>query len=298
MKELFLNDQGLIEFSIWESLIQSLQQNIKPTGTKDQIKQSLITAVKKRAKQFNGQKIGLMLSGGVDSSVIALLLKQAGVDFCCYTVGIEGANDLAWAQKVAKELGVQHKHKTLSIDDVDRLIKKLHIIFSSESRLNDQNQAVLYGVACVELGCIELAAKDNVTHFFGGLGSEEIFAGYQRHDDSSDINAECWKGLIGMHSRDLIRDCTLATSVGITVSTPFLDRDLIVSAMSVPDSVKIKDGVKKHILREIAEELGLSKDIAWRKKQAAQYGSRIDKAISKLAKLKGFEYKREYLDSL
>jgi len=176
-------------------------------------------------------------------------------------------------------------------------MKELSVIFSKED-LSEENQAVLFGVACVELGCIELGKLDGVTHFFGGLGSEEIFAGYNRHDKSEDINEECWKGLNQMWQRDLVRDCALANSTGVTVSTPFLDRDLILESMAIPGEEKIKGDVKKHILREIAEELGLPHEFAFRKKQAAQYGSKIDKAMQRLTKEKGFEYKRDYLKSL
>jgi len=294
MEELFLDSNGLVDEISWTSHIGALKNETPPSSSKEQVKKNLVEAVKKR---IPSKKFGLMLSGGVDSSVIALLLKQAGADFCCYTVGIVGAKDLEWSQRVAKSLGVEHKHKTLSQDEIHSLMKKLSVIFSKEN-LSEENQAVLFGVACVELGCFELGKADGITHFFGGLGSEEIFAGYNRHDKSSDINEECWTGLNKMWKRDLVRDCALAKATGITVSTPFLDEDLILETMAVPGDQKIVGEVKKHILREIAEELGLAHEFAFRKKQAAQYGSKIDKAIERLAKAKGFEYKREYLQSL
>jgi asparagine synthetase B (glutamine-hydrolysing) len=68
--------------------------------------------------------------------------------------------------------------------------------------------------------------------------------------------------------------------------------------MSVSDKLKINEEFVKVVLREVSEDLGLSKTIAWRKKRAAQYGSRLDKAIDKLAKREGFEFKKDYLDSL
>ena len=55
---------------------------------------------------------------------------------------------------------------------------------------------------------------------------------------------------------------------------------------------------KKIILREAAEFLGLKKEFAWRKKQAAQYGSNFVNGIEKLAKRKGFKMKKDYLMSL
>ena len=115
-------------------------------------------------------------------------------------------------------------------------------------------------------------------------GSEEIFAGYQRHLDAKDPHAECWNGLKNMWQRDFVRDVTIAKALGITVLCPFLDEDLIIKSMGIPADKKINKEFKKIILREIAEELGLPKEFAWRPKKAAQYGSYFDKALIKLAK--------------
>ena len=89
-----------------------------------------------------------------------------------------------------------------------------------------------------------------------------------------------------MHERDLIRDCKIGSALGITVLTPFLDSDVIRIAMSMPETEKIKK-IRKHILRVMAEEYGLQHEFAFRPKRAAQYGSRVQKAIARLAKEAG-----------
>ena len=143
-----------------------------------------------------------------------------------------------------------------------------------------------------------MAKKGNIKHLFSGLGSEEVFAGYQRHKDAENKQAECWKGLFSMYERDLLRDVAIAKNEKITFSTPFLDKELIGVAMKISDKLKIGDKNAKIILRETAEELGLPKEIAWRKKKAAQYGSKFDRAILRLARRNGFKYKKDYLNSL
>jgi diphthine-ammonia ligase len=68
--------------------------------------------------------------------------------------------------------------------------------------------------------------------------------------------------------------------------------------MRIPSSLKINEENSKIILRQAAEAEGLPNTIAWRKKRAAQYGSRLDRAIDKLARKNGFSLKKEYLASL
>ena len=80
--------------------------------------------------------------------------------------------------------------------------------------------------------------------------------------------------------------------------TPFLDEELIVQAMRIEASRKINNQHKKIILREIAETIGLRKDVAWREKQAAQYGSWFDKALKKLSLKQQFPTKQDYINSL
>ena len=76
----------------------------------------------------------------------------------------------------------------------------------------------------------------------------------------------------------------LTSYLGIKVLVPFLDDEVIKAAMGIPGERKLNPEHRKIILREIAEELGLLKEIAWRKKLGAQYGSGFDKVMDKSAK--------------
>ena len=58
---------------------------------------------------------------------------------------------------------------------------------------------------------------------------------------------------------------------------------------------KISNNENKIIFREMANDIGLNSSIAFRKKVAAQYGSRVDKAIEKLARKNGFRFKKDWL---
>jgi len=298
--EFFIENNELIAKQAWEKVIQNIKASIKEdldekVKAEQLLSKELIKAIEDR---FPDERFGILFSGGVDSSLIALIAKKAGKDFVCYTVGFQEGDskepeDIVYARKAALSIGVELKVKVLNLDEAHKIFKK-----TVSTLGNELNNVVNVGVGSVELACIEMAKQDNIKFLFTGLGSEEIFAGYERHKLAKDKQAECWKGLTVMYERDLLRDMAIATKQGIFFSTPFLDKELIGVAMRIPDKFKIDDFNAKIILREIAEELGLPQEIAWRGKRAAQYGSRIDKAISKLAKKQGFEYKKDYLKSL
>ncbi len=254
----------------WEKHIDELRQQTIPS-TKEKVKEALLNAVEKRVPK---EKFGLFLSGGVDSSLLALILKRFTDNFVCYSVGIKGSKDLEAAKEAAKKLDLKLVHKEYSIEEVEQILKKT-------KKMLEKSDVVNVGVGSVIVAAIELA---DIKIFFGGLGSEEIFAGYQRHAHANDVNDECWKGLKEMRQRDLTRDAAIGNAMKIQVRVPFLDDDLIKAAMGIEGRRKINSEHKKIILREIAEELGLPKEIAWRQKLAAQYGSGFDKAMDKLAK--------------
>ncbi len=302
--EFYIQDDKLIAKEEWERIVLDIKNSVKENSNKNLndkprakqlLKREITRAIEER---FPDEKFGILFSGGVDSSLIALVAKKAGKDFVCYTVGFkdEGTKepeDVVYAEKAADAIGVNLKVKITSLEQAHELFKKTVNILGKEL-----NNVVNAGVGSVEVACLEMAKQDNVKHLFSGLGSEEIFAGYQRHREAENRQAECWRGLVNMYERDLLRDFAVAGNEKISFSTPFLDRELIGVAMRIPDKLKIDNENSKIILREVAEDLGLPREIAWRGKRAAQYGSRLDKAISKLAKKKGFEYKKDYLKSL
>jgi len=272
----------------WIKNIVDLEKASKKS-TKKQVEKALIEAVRKLIPK---QKFGILLSGGVDSCLIALLCQQAGAKFTCYTVGMKDSPDIAWAKAFAKRFKIPIKVKEFkTLDEIEKQFKKAKKALKHVDILS-------VGVGAVLLSAIELGKKDKVKDFFGGLGSEEIFAGYHHHEESKDPHAECWKRLKSCWKRDLQIDYAIADAMKVNIYAPFLDNDLIKTAMGISIKRKINKKEKKIILREIAQDLGLPKKFAWRSKKAAQYGSWFDKAMQKLAKRKGYQFKQSYLDNL
>ena len=255
----------------------------------------LLNAIKKRIPQ--NRKVGILFSGGIDSTFIALILKKLNISFTCYSaglkeVGLKDAQDLEWAKRVAKELDLNLNIKEISLKEVPEYLKTI-------LPLIEDNNVVKAGVALPFYLAGEQAKKDGVKILFSGLGSEEIFAGYERHKKSLKINEECLSGLRKIYERDLYRDDVITMIHTIELRLPFLDKKLVEYALSIPESLKLNDERNKIILRVIAKKLGLNEEFAERKKKAAQYGSNFDKAIQKLAnkqKLNKAQYLKQFYD--
>ncbi|MBT3836080.1 diphthine--ammonia ligase [Candidatus Woesearchaeota archaeon] len=255
---------------------------------KQQTETLLSEAIEKR---IPNQKFGLLFSGGIDSTFLAKHFKDNNYDFTCYTAVLDTENkdpsDLVAAQAVAKELGLKLKIKKVTIEEIKPYLEKI-------VPLIEDSNVVKVGVALTFYLACELAKEDGCKVIFSGLGSEEIFAGYDRHKKSANINQECVSGLLKMYERDLYRDDVITMDQNMELRLPFLDRNLAKFSLKIPEEHKIKEETAKFILRDIAQSKGISKEFAFRKKTAAQYGSKFDFALGKLAKQEQ-KSKSEYL---
>ncbi len=301
MEEIFLDENSnLIEEDKWKNFIKSIKTNFDNLETNKErakrvLKEKIIDAVKKRTENLDN--FGVLFSGGVDSSLIALICKQLNLNFTCYSIGLENSQDIEAAKKTADFYGFNLKYKILPLDEFEDIIKDTIKILNNGDIVWVSVGSVLYAAG-------KLALNDNINILFGGLGSEEIFAGYQRHEEAlkennfEALHDECWNGLKNMWQRDLKRDFLIAKNLNLQLKTPYMDLDLIKYAMQINPMYKLDKQDKKIILREVAKDIGLKEEFAFRPKKAAQYGSNFVKGIDKLTKKNNFNLKKEYLQSL
>ncbi|RME32026.1 asparagine synthase [Candidatus Woesearchaeota archaeon] len=339
MNELFLEEGKLVSRGEWEQRVAALEHGRAPADAVTAVGDALRNAVLDRVPPPHGAPLGLLFSGGLDCSIIALLLAQAGVPFTAITVGFRDGNakepeDIMAARAAAKLLDIQYEEVLLDLAGAETVLRETALLLGE-----DLATVVNLGVGGVAVAAIQRGKALGITHFFGGLGAEELFAGYDRHErvweqqGEEALQAECLRGLKAMWQQDLLRDTTIAHALGIKLHTPFLDPALIALALAIPAEQKMSakktyrrynrayndstpkahkktyEGrargdivvtrpYKKLVLREAAEALGLPHSIAWRPKRAAQYGSRLNNALTKLAKRRGFPHKDAYIRSL
>ncbi len=285
-----------------DSLRTKIRENVSKKELSETLKKNIINSIPK-------EPFGILLSGGVDSTLISKICKDYGADFRCFCVGIKGSADLEGAKIAAEELGLDLILKEYELDEIeDLLIKTINILPIPEIH-NDNyiEYMVKVSVSAVLLAAINLGDEKI---FLSGIGAEELFAGYHRHTLSTEgggtwrgnrikeIEEESWDGIKRLNHLVLKRDEIISNSANKQIVSPYINDELIILAMSLPSIKKIDSKSNKKMLREIAMEMGIPRIIYERRKKGAQYGSGFDKAIMKLAKKNGFRLKKRYIDSL
>lgn len=246
------------------------------------IDKMLRLSVLKRVESLT--EIGVIFSGGVDSSYLALLLKEMSdnvpLKIKLYAVGVEGSKDVEAAIKASKSLNLD-----LEICEVteDLIRKALPQVVNA---IGDDN-LMKVGVGLTTYFATSLAARDGIKVAISGQGADELFGGYKRYLQSfvdGTLNYDLRMDISNMYHVNLERDdaCSMLNSVELRL--PFLDKKLVELVLNIPDNKKIvsmHDDMRKSILRKLAFEEGLDYEIAYRPKKAAQYGTGIDKILRK-----------------
>ncbi|WP_405294724.1 asparagine synthase-related protein [Methanobrevibacter sp.] len=237
------------------------------------------------SKRIDGlDSVGVIFSGGVDSSYLALLLKEISQNIALkvtlYAVGVEGSKDLEAAIKASKSLNLPLKICEVTEEMIrEALPSVVHAI-------GDDN-LMKVGVGLTTYFATQMVARDGIKVAISGQGADELFGGYKRYLKSfveDNLNYELREDISNMYHVNLERDdaCSMLNSVELRL--PFLDKALVELVLNIPDNKKIvsmHDDMRKSFLRKLAFEEGLDYDIAYRPKKAAQYGTGIDKILRK-----------------
>ena len=240
-------------------------------------------------------RIGILFSGGVDSTLVSMLCKKySKQDICCYVAGLENeiqAPDVQHARKIANKLDLPLKVIEVSLEETEEILKKIVPLIETTS-------VPMVGVALPTYIAAQAAKEDGINVLFTGSGADEMFGGYNRHKKATDLNNECLKDTLNIHLEDTYRDGLIASELGLDLRSPFLNRHVAEYALGIPAALKLNENGNKMILRQVAEKAGIPAEFALRNKNAAQYGSKFDRAIEKLAKRAGYKNKTDYLKNM
>ena len=234
--------------------------------------------------------VGAFLSGGLDSSIIAAIAQRvrtaAGKGALkTFSVGLAGSPDLVAARRVAEHLGSEHREHAFTAADVLEALP--HVVYHLESADVDLVRSAVPTLFAARL------ARREVKAVLTGEGADELFAGYAYHRDYVDhpraLADELTRSLGTMHNINLQRVDRVTMSESLEARTPFLDRELIDFAQSIPAALKLMrtdpdsavstgEVTEKWILRRACEDL-LPEDLVWRRKAQFDEGSGTVEAL-------------------
>ncbi len=223
----------------------------------------------------------IMFSGGLDSGLLAALAKRHGTPHL-YTVGIEGAHDLRMSEEMAKALDLPWTPLLMTPEEVMTACRDTLRIVPIDNPV----------VLSFELPLQLIASRAGEDILMSGQGADEMFGGYNRYLAMAGDQLVLSMGddLAKVLSDGAPLDQVIAGHYGKRVAHPFLDPEVRRIAETIPPGDKVRDGVRKAPLRDVARSMGMEM-IVMREKKAAQYGSGFMKVMKSQARKQKLELK-------
>lgn len=236
------------------------------------IKESLTQAVEKRL--MSDVPIGVLLSGGLDSSLIssiaARLLKDSGQKLHSFSIGLNpNAPDAVAARLVAEFLGTEHHEVHFTIEQGIAMLDKLvwHLETYDVTSIRASTPMYFLSKAITDLG---------IKVVLSGEGADEIFGGYlyfRNAPSAADFQKETIERVQKLFTADLLRADKSTMAHGLEARVPFLDKAFLELAIKIkPEEKQPKtyDGVEKYILRKAFDTPKtpyLPNEALWRQKE-------------------------------
>jgi asparagine synthase (glutamine-hydrolysing) len=232
--------------------------------------------------------VACLLSGGLDSSLVAALVseyfktfKSASGPVETYSIGLENSEDIKYARIVADYIGSKHTEIIVTEDDMFNAIPE--VIKAIESY---DTTTVRASIGNYLIGKY-IAANSQAKVIFNGDGSDELFGGYlymNKCPDDIEFDKETRRLLKDIHIFDVLRCDKSISSNGLEPRTAFLDRNFVNTILSINPyfrNHKNFDKSEKYLLRNSFKKafytdcLGrqlLPDEILWRRKEAFSDG--------------------------
>ncbi|MCP4805803.1 MAG: hypothetical protein GY884_10715, partial [Proteobacteria bacterium] len=190
----------------------------RPVDALGGLRELVEAAVVKRLPE-RSQPVGVFLSGGLDSSIIAALTARHRRDAVFYSLGEEGAPDQQHAAAVARALGLENVRR-VPLPDTAALPRLIGRVVAATESFNPS--IVSNGLATFVLA--EAACQDGLKVVLTGDGADELFCGYHSFDANGPWRATRSRLISDMHMTELRRldGCSMAHA--IEARCPFLDR--------------------------------------------------------------------------
>ncbi len=221
---------------------------------------------------------GVLLSGGLDSSVISAIAEKYSEmrieddsktkaywpRLHSFAVGLKGAPDLAKARMVADHIGTVHHEINYTIQEGLDAIRDVIYFIETYDVTTVRASTPMYLLARV-------IKSMGIKMVLSGEGADEIFGGYlyfHKAPDAQAFHEETVRKLSKLYLYDCLRANKSLSAWGVEGRVPFLDKEFLDVAMRTNPSAKMCPGtmMEKKIVREAFADM-LPAEVAWRQKE-------------------------------
>jgi asparagine synthase (glutamine-hydrolysing) len=221
---------------------------------------------------------GVLLSGGLDSSVISAIAKRHAAkriennsttdawwpQLHSFAIGLEGAPDLAAAQKVADFIGTVHHEIHYTIQEGLDAIRDVIYHIETYDVTTVRASTPMYLIARV-------IKSMGIKMVLSGEGADEVFGGYlyfHKAPDAEAFHAETLRKISKLYLYDCLRANKSLAAWGVEGRVPFLDKEFLDVAMRLNPAAKMAPGkvIEKKIVREAFAD-SLPESVVWRQKE-------------------------------
>ncbi len=240
------------------------------------IKEALEAAVHRQL--MSDVPYGVLLSGGLDSSVISAIAKKYSQkriesddktdawwpQLHSFAVGLDGSPDLAAAQKVADHIGTIHHEIKFTIQEGLDAIRDVIYNLETYDITTIRASTPMYLMARV-------IKSMGIKMVLSGEGADELFGGYlyfHKAPNAKEFHEETVRKLEKLHMYDCLRANKSLAAWGIEGRVPFLDKEFMDVAMRINPQDKMINGerMEKWVVRKAFEDM-LPESVTWRQKE-------------------------------
>ena len=242
----------------------------------NKLREALMEAVHRQL--MSDVPYGVLLSGGLDSSVISAIAKryaakriesndQSGAwwpQLHSFAIGLKGAPDLSNAREVANHIGTVHHEINYTIQEGLDALRDVIYYIETYDVTTVRASTPMYLIARV-------IKSMGIKMVLSGEGADEVFGGYlyfHKAPDAQTFHEETVRKLSKLHLYDCLRANKSLSAWGVEGRVPFLDKEFLDVAMTINPAAKMggPGRIEKKIVREAFADM-LPESVVWRQKE-------------------------------
>ncbi len=254
-------------------------------------------SIKRRIR--NQKVVAVAFSGGLDSSLVALLAGNLGVKVELLHVSMENQAETEEAIEASNALNMPLQIYLFKDSDVENTLPRTVALLEEPDPVKVSVGLPFYWAA-------EKASEAGLKVMLAGQGADELFGGYQRYvteyckEGSENVRKTMFNDVVNMHESNLERDLKITGFHDVELRLPFASFEVAEFAMSLPLECKIEpkaETLRKLVLRKVALNAGMPASVVNKPKKAVQYSTGVNDAIKRVAKKQG-KTVNEYIGEL